>query len=565
MFDNILQDTSVLKDKQYLVEQMYTERSKYEPQWRLLSRYIFPERGRFYEESGSLEGSRHDIGLIDPYPMDAVQKCAAGLQSGLTSPSRPWFELTLADTEKADYHEVRRWLNEVHDIMMAIYAKGNTYDMLYNIEAEISQFGTAGALMLQDYEKGLLHQCYTCGEYAGGVDARGRVNSFARRFTLNALQMVKEFGIGNVSETVRNAYNNSDVTQRFDVEMLIEENLDYTPDVLRPGNFPWRSCYWERGCTDRFLRLSGYHEQPFLMPRWLVVANSIYGTGPGHNALGNCMQLQKIEKNKLRCMDNEGDPAMIFPASMKKVNRQPGGINFVADGTQMQAYPLVPPGAKRYEGFLGLSQEKRQQIAATFFNDLLVMLSTQDNPQMTAREIAERHEEKILMLGPVLERFHNEVLEPLTLRTFGIGLRNGLFPPMPEEISASEIKVNFVSLLAQAQKQVAIPSVQNVLGIVGNVVGIYPEAADNIHIDNVVREVAAMSGAPEKILRSTDEVDAMREQRAAQQQAMAQQGQMLQAAQPAKNMAEAARLLSETPAGDGSALDELINYRGGIA
>ena len=126
---------------------------------------------------------------------------------------------------------------------------------------------------------------------------------------------------------------------------------------------------------------------------------------------------------------------------------------------------------------------------------------------------------------------------------------------MPEEISASEIKVNFVSLLAQAQKQVAIPSVQNVLGIVGNVVGIYPEAADNIHIDNVVREVAAMSGAPEKILRSSDEVDAMREQRAAQQQAMAQQGQMLQAAQPAKNMA----------AGDGSALDELINYRGGIA
>ena len=74
-----------------------------------------------------------------------------------------------------------------------------------------------------------------------------------------------------------------------------------------------------------------------------------------------------------------------------------------------------------------------------------------------------------------------------------------------------------------------------------------------------------MSGAPEKILRSTDQVDAMREQRAAQQQAMAQQGQMLEAAQPAKNMAEAARLLSETPAGDGTALDALINYRGGVA
>lgn len=565
MFENVLQDTSALKDKQYLVEQMYTERSRNEPTWQLLSKYIYPERGRFHEEDGSLNGTRRDLGLIDPYPMDAVQKCAAGLQSGLTSPSRPWFELTLADSEKANYHQVRMWLNEVHDIMMAIYAKGNTYEMLYNTEAELSQFGTAGALMLQDYERGLYHQCFTCGEYAGGVDAKGRVTSFARRFTLNAAQMIKEFGRDNVSEAVKNAYDNSDITQRFDVELLIEENLDYNPDVLRPGNFPWRSCYWERGCSDRFLRLAGYHEQPFLMPRWLVVANSVYGTGPGHNALGNCMQLQRIEKNKLRCMDNEGDPAMIFPASMKKVNRQPGGINFVADGTQMQAYPLVPPGAKRYEGFMNLSQEKRQQIGATFYNDLLVMLTTQDTPQMTAREVAERHEEKLLILGPVLERFHNEVLEPLTLRTFGIGLRNGLFPPMPEEISATEIKVNFVSLLAQAQKQVSIPSVQNVLGIVGNVAGVYPEAADNINIDNVVREVASMSGAPEKIIRSEDEVEALRSQRLAQQQAMQQQAQLQAAAQPAKNMAEAARLLSETPSGNGTALDELINYRGGIA
>ena len=561
MFEEILSDTSTMKDKQYVVEQMYTERSKHEPTWRYLSKYIYPERGRFYEENGSLEGERRDLGLIDPYPMDAAQKCAAGLHSGLTSPSRPWFELTLADSEKADFHQVRMWLNEVHDIMMALYAKSNTYAMLYNVEAEISQFGTAGALMLQDFNTGIWHQCYTCGEYAGGVDGRGRVNSFARRFSLNSRQMVKEFGYDNVSEAVKNAYRSNDLTQRFDVEMLIEDNLDYNPDVLRPGNFPWRSFYWERGRTDRFLRISGYHEQPFLMPRWLVVANGVYGKGPGHNALGNCMQLQKIEQSKLRCIDNEGDPAYVFPASMKKVNKHPGAVNFVADGTQMQAYPLVPPGTKRYEGIMALVNEKRQQIGATFFNDLLVMLSSQTTPQMTAREVAERHEEKLLMLGPVLEQFHNEVLEPLTLRTFGIGLRSELFPPMPEEIRSDEIKVNFVSLLAQAQKQVAMPAVENVLGMVGNVYAVFPEAADNINIDNVIREVGNISGTPEKILRSEDEVKELREQRMQAQQEQAQQLQMQQAAQPAKDMAEAARVLSETPANGGNALDELI--RGG--
>ena len=132
---------------------------------------------------------------------------------------------------------------------------------------------------------------------------------------------------------------------------------------------------------------------------------------------------------------------------------------------------------------------------------------------------------------------------------------------MPEEIRSDEIKVNFVSLLAQAQKQVAMPAVENVLGMVGNVYAVFPEAADNINIDNVIREVGNISGTPEKILRSEDEVKELREQRMQAQQEQAQQLQLQQSAQPAKDMAEAARVLSETPANGGSALDELI--RGG--
>jgi hypothetical protein len=563
MFEEIYRDSKLLKDKRFVLEQMYQRRTSFEPTWQLLSRYIVPYRGRFHERGGSIDGERRDRYLIDPYPMDAAGKCAAGLQSGLTSPSRPWFELSLADQEKAEYHPVRQWLDDVRDVMMAVYARGNTYAMLYDIEAELCQFGTAAALMMQDYDTALWHRSYTCGEYAGGVDARGRLYSFGRRFELTAPQMVAEFGIDNVSVAVKTAYNNNDHTQRFEVEMLIVKNNEYKPDQLKPGNFPWKSFYWERGNQQQFLRISGYKEQPFIMPRWTKVGNCEYGYGPGHNALGNCMQLQRIEKAKLRCMDNEADPAMMFPASLKKVNRQPGANNFIPDGTQMNAYPMIPPGAKRYEGMIALSNDKRQQISATFYNDLMVMLTqAQNNPQMTAKEVAERHEEKILMLGPVLEQFHNEVLDPLTLRTFGLCMRNELFPPMPEEITADELKVNFVSLLAQAQKMVSLPSVQNVLGMVGNVAGIYPEAADIINIDNVIREVGVISGTPEKIMRSEDEVQQLREQRQQAQEAQMQQAQMAQGAEAAKTGAEAARLLSEVPANTDNALDDMLSRMG---
>ena len=555
-------DTQLLKNTQFIVTQMHNERTRYEPTWQDLSKYIYPYRGRFNEEQHTRDGERRDQYLLNPYPMNAVTRCAAGLHSGLTSPSRPWFELSLQDTEKAQYHPVRMWLDDVHDIMMSIYARSNTYAMLYHIEHEMAQFGTAADLMLEDYNTAIWHKPFTCGTYCGGVDSRGRVITFARRYSQNARQLVAEFGIDAVSRSVQNAYNANDYTTMFDVEMLITKNDSYDPDKLAVGNFPWRALYYEKGSTERFLRISGYHEQPFLTPRWHVVAGEVYGTGPGHMSLGDCMQLQQLEKNKLRSTDNVSDPAMVFPASAKKVSTLPGAKNFVPDGTQMTAYPLVPPNAKPYEGIMMCVQEKQQSIGSSFFNDLMAMLTSQSHPQMTAREIAERHEEKLLLLGPVLEQFHGEVLEPLTKRNFGICLRNELFPPMPEEITEDELKVNFVSLLAQAQKMAAMPAVEETLGLVGNLAAVYPDVLDNINADEAIRLAANIKGTPEKILRSEDEVEELRKQRAEAQQQQMQAQQMAAMAQPAKDMAQAARLMSETPTnGAGNALADML---GGI-
>lgn len=559
----LLCDSTKLKDKNYIVTQMYTERSKYEPTWQQLSKYIFPMRGRFHEEGGSTEGQRRDKCLIDPYPMEAATKCAAGIHSGLTSPSRPWFEISLQDQEKAEYHPVRMWLDDCHDIMMGLFARNNTYDALYQLDGELVQFGTGASLMLQDFNHAMWHRSYTCGEYAGGVDGRGKVCRFSRKFEMNAYQMVKEFGIDYVSEAVRSAYRNNNITDRFTVNMLIERNDKYDPNKALLGGFKWRSYYWEESRTDQFLKISGYHEQPFLMPRWLVIANEMYGVAPGHYALGNCMQLQKIERNKLRATDNESDPAMVFPASLKKAQTQPGGKNYVPDGTTMQAYSLVPSGAKRYEGYVMLSNDKRQQIDSAFYVDLMMMLASRDNPQMTAREVAERHEEKLLMLAPVLERQHGEVLEPLIMRMFGICHRNGLFPPMPEEIKPEELKINFVSLLAQAQRMVEVTALEKTVGFVGNLVGIYPEARDIINIDEAVRLQAIRNGTPESIMRSQEDVDNIRKQRAEAEAQAAQAEQMMAAGTPAKDMAQAARLLADTPTDQGNAL-ELLMQGGGI-
>ena len=542
-----LADERLLKKKRQIVSQMYDERAQWEPTWRKLSEYINPARGRFDEDNRTSEGKRRDYFLLDPYPMEAHGKCAAGLHSGLTSPSRPWFELSLADDDLSNYHTVRLWLDECKDILMDIYAKSNVYNMLLQIEAELSQFGTAASLLLEDYNTAIWARPYTCGEYAGDVDARGRVTKFARKMRLKAWQMVDEFGEEIVSDAVLNAYRKDDMRGDFEIYMLIEKNDKYDPSKLALGNFPWKSYYFEGAETKKFLRLSGFNECPFLMPRWTTIANGIYGTGPGHNALGNCMQLQKLEQVNMQLLENRANPPMIVPSSVGKVNRLPGKTTLVPDGTMSQGIrPLFEVTGSREE-ILQTIQFKQSQIGSAFFNDLFVMLSQSDNPQMTAREVAERHEEKLLMLSPVLEQMHNEVLAPLTKRAFEICLRNGLFPPVPEELNGREesIKAEFISLLAQAQKAVATPAIERTLSLAGNLAGISPDVMDNLNLDDAIRKHAFLTGTPESIMRDKDDVEKMRAARAEQQAKQQQLENMAQMADPMYKGVEAARLLSE--------------------
>ena len=543
----MLRDADAVRRRKNIVQQMMTERTQFEGTWKQLSKYINPTRGRF-DEDKTQDGRRRDYCLLDPYPMEASGKCAAGLHSGLTSPSRPWFALGLQDKELAEYHTVKLWLEECQDVLMGIYAKSNIYNMLLNIEAELTQFGTAAALLLEDFNTGVWARPYTCGEYAGNVDARGRVVQFARKFKLNAWQMVDEFGEDVVSDAVRHAYRAKNLKDYFPVTMLIEKNADYRPDSNALLNFKYKSYYFEDTQTDVFLKVSGYHEVPFLMPRWTVVANGIYGVGPGHNALGNCMQLQKIEKINCRLLEHRSDPALIVPSSVGKVNRLPGKETLVPDNLINGIRPLYEATGDRGE-VMQTIQYKQQQIGAAFFNDLFVMLAQQDNPQMTAREVAERHEEKLLMLSPVLEQMHNEVLAPLTRRAFEICYRNGLLPPLPEELRGQEesIKAEFISLLAQAQKAVGTNAMEKTLAIAGNLMGASPEVMDNLDLDAAIRAHAQMSGTPETIMRDEQEVQKMRAQRVQQMQQEQQMQQAAAMAKPLKDSVEAARLLSETP------------------
>ena len=219
------------------------------------------------------------------------------------------------------------------------------------------------------------------------------------------------------------------------------------------------------------------------------------------------------------------------------MDRLPGGIVYT-DAAQAGIRPL-------YEVRLDLNhllqdiQDVRGRIRSTFYADLFLMLSNQQNPNMTATEVAERHEEKLLMLGPVLERLQNELLDPLIETTFDFMVEAQMLPPPPEELAEADIDIQLVSMLAQAQQAVATGSIDRFIGTMGSVAQFKPEVLDKIDGDRLADVYASALGVDQSIMLPDDDVQALREQRSQQQQAQAQSEMLNQAADTAQKMGNA--------------------------
>lgn len=533
--------------------------------WRDLSTYLYPTKGHFDSASPN-QGSKIDHKtLIDEEGTLDVDTCASGLSSGFTSPSRPWFKFYLEDDHLMEVPEVKWWVEDVQDKISRVFQKSNTYSVLTSMYKELATFGTACAMVEEDFNTVIHLTNYTAGEYFVGRDAHGRSNAFYRRFWMQAGQMVDEFGIENCSSTVQNAYKSNNPDQWCVVNHLVESNDKRIPFLKDYANMPFRSVYWEDNTEDSsFLRVGGYEEFPLLAPRWEFTTNAdSYGKGPGWKALGSIKELQKKVKNLLIALDKATNPPLQKDSSVTgDVNTLPGGIT---------TYSATTPNAgvkPTYQVQLDIAaldasiEKTKQKIKKFFFADLFLMMveAERSGTPITATEIAERQSERVTKIGPVLELWQgDEFIKLLIDRTFAICLRLNILPPPPPEIEGMEIKIQYTSILAQAQKMIDIAAIdQWAMGVMQEA-QINPSSLDIINFDEKNRKKAELLGISPKIVNSLEQMAAIRKAKAQQLQQAQMQERALAVAEAAKKGAGAVKDLGQTPMDSGSALDATLD------
>lgn len=498
-------------------ERLKVEREPYVSQWLEISRHITPASGRFLDTKSRKNEARDRWNKIyDSTAVRAANILQAGLMSGMTDPSSQWFALTTGSAKLDESHAVKVWLDDVQRIMEMSFTQTNIYQALQHIWREIGVYGIGAFVIVEDPVYSFVAHPLVCGEYCVGCDFRGRPDSLYRRFTMTAGQLVSRYGRSKVSRAVLTAYDDGQVDTPYVCIHAIEPRFDRDPTKLDNRNMRWRSVVIQVDADDEgpgVLDESGYRDFPAVVGRWGASASDVYSEeSPGMTAIGDVLQLGH----------HQVQPAF--------------AVN-------------LPLGDLRED-----IADVRNRINQAFNVDLFMMIANSGRGQMTATEVAERHEEKLMMLGPVLSRLNEEVLRPLIERCFDILSRQGQLPPPPDELRGQKLSVEYTSMLARSQRAIRANSLDNFLTRISNVAQFNPNVMQKINPFNLVDEYADYFSVAPSVVVPTDEAQAAIEQ---QQQAQQQQAQAEQMQQSADALAKLGRVPSDDSTMAGQAVKGL--------
>lgn len=548
------------------------EVARYTLRW--LSAYVSGKQAktpgtRIDKHSRGSQGGTANNRLYNSRATRAHRILSNGMSSGLSSPSQPWFRLEASDPTIRTVHEARLWLDACTEVIRGFLHRTNIYTAMQQGYRELTWSGSEATLFAPHWQYGAVGYNLTWGSYWLGTDDGLRVDRLLRDVPMtvgNVVQMMggKDEAKKVVSRTTKTLIDNGKFDAFIPIRNLIEPNTDRVYGRLDKTNKPIRSVYWEEGAeasspTDGILKVDGFEQRPFATPRWDTEGFDPYGWGPAFEALPESRKAQLQEIRLQATIDYVSRPALQAPVQSRNdgMNLVPGGISFTAaQDMNAGARPVwqTPPQAIDYIA-RDIQGRTEPAIDDAMFVSLFRTITDMPGVQpRTVEEIARRHEESLAQLGPVVDRVQVEKLAVIVLQAFSICSSAGLLPPAPEVMEGQEMKVEFTSVLAQAQRMIGLASMERGLGMVGNLAAARPQVLDLVDWDESMREYFERLGVPARTLRSAEDVAADREA-----QAQAAQQERMAAMMPAvKDGADAAALLADTDApGPGSMMGAL--------
>jgi hypothetical protein len=502
--------------------------------WNECYRYCLPRKA--YLNRVKTPGQKLDTDIYDSTAIQSNVILAAGLHGYLTNPATKWFAIRTQDRDLMKQKEVMLWLKGAEDKMHDVINSSNFAQQVHEVYLDLGSIGTACLYEDEDVKDIVRFYCFSMGDIFISENEIGEVDLVIRKTNLTVRQaynLWKE----KAGEAVKTAYEAKKYEEKTDIIQAVMPRYERDVSKADSSNMPFASVYIEVS-KEHLIKEGGYQEFPFFVPKFTKESGETYGTSPAMVSLPDIKMLNAMSKVTIRAAQKVVDPPLVLPDDgfILPIKVNSGDINYRTPNG-MNPNSKIEPLATGGQIGIGMEMEnqRRETIKKNFFADLFLLLA--DNPNMTATEVLQRVQEKMLMLAPVLGRLMSELLDPIVERTFNIMFRLGLFGPPPAALSGIKYVIEYTSPLARAQKAEESKNLDNMVLRIGQLIAFKPEAADKLNVDEYINVAAELGSVNPRIILDDKEVAVLRK---ARNEAQAQQAELEQAAIAAKAGADGA-------------------------
>lgn len=551
----ISDETKLAQEIEYIFREHQDQRRPYEKQWEEIAQLVVPKYEFFVDEwfneseYDGPKGADKKIGekIYDHTAAISLKTLADGLMGYLVSRQSRWFHLVFEHPDTMELPGVRKWVQDIEDILFHVLSRSNFYDELHAAITIAGSFGTVCQFKEYDEERNVpVFSTRNPVEMYVAANHRGDIDTYYRLFRLTKRQAEQMWDPAMLSERIRDT---SDPTKRWPFLHAVFPRTDLSVQMglhdRRMGSVlscdaPWASVYKEvsgsgiggsygsgQGLTvEKVLSVGGYWECPYTAWRWETETQSVYGSSPTRDLLPLIRKLQKWGSLlDLNAEMNTTPPANI-PATMgDQYQMFPRGINRYTDPQAMAefmktmgAYPI---GKDRED-------DARFMVKEAYGTDTFLMLRQLsregDGGDRTAYETAELVSERAAILGSAMGRMESDALVPSVLYVYRQEVARARMPEPPpalEKLGRPAMTLDMIGLLAIAQKLLKYRSAMQGLQMAMPLAELMPQPPESVDAEGLFKDMVAAAGVPANRIRTEEQMADIRKQRAelaAQQQ-----------------------------------------------
>ncbi|MBA5724582.1 portal protein [Candidatus Liberibacter sp.] len=521
--------------------------------WDNIARYVLPKyQGAF--------GGRNISPVIDKSVSDATASNAnlrhAGMLEELLTPQRRnWFSLECDNlkaifkglkqdenvpdfSEEMATSEIKQYMEELTEQVQKkiLDPEAHFTANIHEVFLQLSSFGK-GCLRVEARRNhlnqvvGFSFRCIPLGDMYFAENDQNKADTVFVKSSYTLPEAVRKWGEENLSEEKRQTLQEGGddiLTKKYEFVHGVFPNPSYA------GNFPFKSIVFEASSEGEIssdplhiVETKNYHTMPYIVTRYIIAPDEIYGRSPAWQILPSCQALNTLVSTSVEASERSVHPVVLTAHEgmmQDDISLDAGSIlhgMMRSDGSKM--IDQLPIG--NYRGANETIEMLKSEIKEAYALDLFQLFSSRD--RMTAHEVSERNSEKSFFLSHVMGRQQAELLAPMFNRMIDIMFASGEFLPEPTPMVLDilqsphfEYDIQYQSPLARYQKADQLSSMVQAINVMVDIATKFgdPSALDSVKVQKIVQKVAEYGYLPQSCHNSEEEMKQIGEARKAQQQ-----------------------------------------------